>query len=309
MSPIQHLIDTMKVKRYVFSRPKELPFSPNVVPCIWVPGTKDVEQGVVDLWGGRTLFAFNNSGCISNPLIRDRVRKLIIEFAEIGFKTVLLDAARFPSPIDGRAFFSCFCKHCTSKYERLSRIKEKLQRAMNSRDLASLADAMLELFHARTVLLIDFLSEVSDLAKSLGVRLEAAVFPYPLSEFVGQSYRVISKFYTVLQPMCYHACSTAACLNAELYSFVKVLEDAARLSRKEVLKLSKLLGAEPFISSAPLECSSLPLDFASLVAKSSCLRASTKCVPILWFDPQMFVKDYTSSVGEVCIFIPKASHS
>lgn len=52
-------------------------FNAKTVPLLWVPATSSLEEGVVDVYGRRYLFAFRNSGCIANPRIVERAVEVL----------------------------------------------------------------------------------------------------------------------------------------------------------------------------------------------------------------------------------------
>ena len=80
---------------------------------LWLPQTDRLELGIIDAWGERRLFAFNNSGCLLNPaLLEDSLARFESAVYDTMCDAVILDAVRYPSPHDGRLFYSCFCEHC-----------------------------------------------------------------------------------------------------------------------------------------------------------------------------------------------------
>ncbi len=203
------------------------------VPVIWVPESSDPSEGVVNIYGSRGLFAFNNSGCISNPSVRRRLlEKVRFVATKLEAKKVILDALRFPSPHDGELFFSCFCRHCSAAMRELGVDPEELRKKLASlrSSLAtyphvdpSVVDALSTWVKVRQMLVAEVLQIVRDEAKRYGMELWMAVFPPSLSWLVGQNYSVLRIYAEEIHVMCYHRCSGAACLNHELSSLSRIL--------------------------------------------------------------------------------------
>ena len=86
------------------------------VPHVWIFENNDLENGVVNIFGKRGLYAFGNTGCPSNPRVLDSALKRIENvFSDLEVPAVILDGVRFPSPRDMEFFFSCFCNYCVEK--------------------------------------------------------------------------------------------------------------------------------------------------------------------------------------------------
>ena len=220
-------------------------FAEGVVPLLWVPKTSGLGEGVVDVYGRRHLFAFGDSGCITNPRVVGRAVKAIEKVRELGYKKVMLDAVRLPSPVDGLFFLTtCFCSHSLELYPGLGHLRNKIKSVLYGASVDDLLEVLEELAYARAVHVEYMLSILRDKAKELDIELVAAVFPYPLSRYVGQEPRVLKKYLREVHVMLYHKCPGAACLNAELKSLVETL-GILGLSRSDVAEvLRRVTGLE-----------------------------------------------------------------
>ena len=260
------------------------------IPVIWVPETKDPGEAVVDAWGRRRLFAFNNSGCITHPNIRKRAREKIVQAATVlEAPAVILDALRFPSPHDGEALFTCFCPHCTRSVEKhgvdTNNLKTNIARLARALpQYPYLGDTLLGIFatwvEERQQLVVEALEELRDEARDHGLGLWAALFPPSLAWLVGQNYALLEPLLDEIHVMLYHRCGGAACLNHELYSLVRLLE---REGATTVLR--RLTGLD-LGNPEHLEHQGLPPGVLLGEAETARTLLGDKAVPILQLDPQ-----------------------
>ncbi len=199
-------------------------FEPGVVPFLWVPLASSPGEGVVDVHGRHYLFAFGNSGCIAHPGIIKKSLDTLERAGMLGYKRVMLDAVRLPSPVDGLFFLTtCFCKHSSELYPGVASLAVRVREALYKAGAEKIIGVLEDLATARAVHVEHVLSILYDKARELGIELVAAVFPYPLSRFVGQEPRVLKKYLGRIHVMLYHNCPGAACLNAELESLARTL--------------------------------------------------------------------------------------
>jgi len=274
-------------------------YKDNVVPVIWVPETNNIEHGITDIYGNKLLFAFNNSGCISNPMVKKRLFQNIEKCANLGYKTIVLDALRYPSPHDNIGFLSCFCKHCLSREPKLRHIQRNLLSAIKTGNSRLFTDSLKELNEIRTRLVRELLVEIKEKAHELGLRIEAAVFLPILAKLVGQDYNILTKYIDTLQIMVYHKCNGAACLNHELASFTSLV--ARHFNNAE--EILKELGIETLIEPEKLEKEGIPID----LLEKQLQEISRHSIPSLWFD-EKFNKVIEcvrkTRIDEIILFIP-----
>lgn len=157
------------------------------VPVVWVPEARGPGEGVVDAWGSRGLFAFKNSGCISNPAVIGRAEEAVERVAvKLESDAVILDALRFPSPSDGRLLYSCFCPHCSRAMREAGadpgRLRESLRRLAGALHRypyldPGLLEALAEWVAVRQRIVLAALQRLRDRARSYGLKVWAAVFP------------------------------------------------------------------------------------------------------------------------------------
>ena len=103
-------------------------FDERVVPLVWVPRASGLEEGVVDAYGRRYLLAFGNSGCLTNPEVVGRAVKALEEAYGLGYRRVMLDAVRLPSPFDNLFFLTtCFCRYSLELYPELAYLGNKVK--------------------------------------------------------------------------------------------------------------------------------------------------------------------------------------
>ena len=284
-------------------------FRENIIPIIWVPKTRREADGVEDIDGVHYLFAFNNSGCIARPSIIEKTMHVLEEVAALGYSKLMLDAVRLPSPIDGKYFITtCFCKHSIELYPELVSLRNTVRQFILKPTPDMLLHLLEELSTARMAHVENFLSTVSDKARQLGIELVAAVFPDPLSRYVGQYPQVLKKYLSEVHVMFYHKCNGAACLNAETKALVNLLSSMGldEGSIKElILKLTGLSVEECGRSLRDLG-EEIPINcLETLVRKNKSIYGGL-FVPILWLDKNITCKlsDYLKIYQDVDLFIP-----
>ena len=283
-------------------------FVKGVTPLIWVPKASSLSEGVEDAYGRRYLFAFGNSGCIANPGVVDRLLSAIERLGSLGFKKVLLDAARLPSPIDGLFFVStCFCSHSLGLCPSLASVRSVVKRLLHGASLSELLELLEELAEARATHVDYILARARDKARELGVELVAAVFPYPLSKLVGQDPKVLRRYLREVHVMLYHRCPTAACLNAELRSLVEVAKllgiplDQAR----ELVK--RVAGLELSVSEIENLDKGIDLKHVERLANLNREVYGSAFVPILWLDSDTEgrIREFAEKFGRIDVFAPR----
>jgi len=218
-------------ERCIEAREKGLTY----IPVIWILESHDLTEGVVDIDDKRELFAFSNSGCISNPKLRERLyRRLEEAIVLCEAPAVVVDALRYPSPHDGTTFVSCFCEYCKGHARELDidldRVKENISRLLltlkNYPHIGlELVEALLDLIRLRQYVVGDLLRELREQCKDMGVELRATIFPPGLAWLVGQNYQTIVKYVNEVHIMLYHKCTGAACLNHELASLMQLIKE------------------------------------------------------------------------------------
>ena len=266
----------------------------NYVPVIWVPETSNPSEGVVDIYGEQRLFAFSNSGCISNPNIRKRVIGKVREVAtRLEAKALVLDALRFPSPHDGGTLYSCFCSHCRSVMKELGVNPEELKSRLRSlvkvlHRYPYLSQDLTEALHTwvrvRQHVVCEVLSMIRDEARQYGLRLWAALFPPSLAWLAGQNYEPIKQSLDEAHVMLYHKCGEAACLNHELQSLAELItKNQDKEQARTTLRILTGLSIEN-----PFKLEAKGLDTGIIleeVARAKALLGG-KAVPILQLDSQ-----------------------
>ena len=292
---------------YVDSR-KLKAYREGVVPLIWVPLAASAEEGVVDAFGSRSLFAFGNSGCISNPSVQGKVLGELRRLADLGYRAVLLDALRLPSPHDGLLFLSvCFCEHSVSVVPQLERLREEVKHALAEPSPRALRDLLEKLARARAREVEALLGRIREEACELGVELVAAVFPYPLSRYVGQDPRVLYRYLDEVHVMLYHRCSGPACLNHEAYSLYRTFLEIGLGERDALRLLGSVLQVERGDLARSLETEGVPLEMLEVFMRVNGLIYRDKYVPIVWLDEDIAgkVSYYLEEYGRLDLFAPK----
>lgn len=264
------------------------------VPVLWFPRTSDLRLGVVDAWGRVKLFAFNNSGCILNPVLMENAfSKIEGIVSELEVDTVILDALRFPSPHDMELLFSCFCRYCSAFMRSMNinsvELAENVRRAARKLHLYPYLDprefyALQSLFYVRQRAVEHVLTCISDFAEKLGLKVWAAVFPPSLAWMVGQNYLVLSNYLDQIQVMLYHSGRGAACLNHELASLVKLISNLSNIEIEASFSvLSSLTGLEVNFPLDRLE-NEVALNIIIQEAERIKRLVVGDVVPIFWLD-------------------------
>ena len=282
-------------------------FEDNVVPVIWVPKAIDPDEYVVDIYGDKHLFAFDNSGCIANPKIIERTIKIINKIAELGYNEVLLDALRLPSPFDKNLFLTtCFCKYSLKIYPKLGELRDLIKNVMEDTDAKSLRNIFMELVKARAYHVKNILSILSKKAVQLGLKLSAAVFPYPLSRYVGQEPRIMKNYLNEIHVMLYHKCFGAACLNAEyknLFELLKTLKlDYNGL--KEIFQ--HVTGFRIGSDATKYFTEGLGIKYIEEALEANRRIYGDKFIPILWLDDRLEsnLQKFLDKYEKLDLFIP-----
>lgn len=161
---------------------------------------KPFEGGIIEnIFGEKSKLGA--LGCPSDEKTRD---KNLSKLENIPYD-VILDFIRFPSPSNGRYFYSCFCKNCSRKAKELgydlSVIKDKVKEYLETDNV----DLLEEWFDFKRDLIKDYL-EYSGLKR-------AFFFTPSLSFLVGQSYEFEL---TCIHPMIYPEPIGSACIEYEL---------------------------------------------------------------------------------------------
>ena len=278
-------------------------YEENTIPVIWVPQTKNKEDGVINIHGEQGLFAFNNSGCINNPKVKDRLIQDINKASTLGYKEVILDAFRYPSPHDQVMFLSCFCKYCTSKQPKLHKIRLKLKEAIKKKQPKTFLQALQELMETRTTLVKEQLTEVHEIAEKQDIKLHTALFPPTLSKLVGQDYKTFKKHVKQIQVMLYHKCSGPACLNHEIASLIKLLRKL-ELDTRTILQELNI----PAINPETLEQQGTPINMVVRELEKAITYNENKIIPIFWANSKLQeiinkAKQETS-INKIILFIP-----
>ncbi len=272
----------------------------HIAIVIWAPHTRSTHEAVVDAWGRRGLFAFNNSGCPRNPQVARRFLGRIEELAQKGCK-IVVDALRYPSPHDGRLMLSCFCTHCLKAQPRLEALRRNLLEAIARRNPESFAQALTELAEARAEAVEELAAQARDKARAYGVGIEAAVFPPSISWLVGQRLDRLARIYDRLQVMLYHKCGGPACHNHEHASLQKLLSSLG-LPVKEALEH---LGITPPAPPEILEEQGTPPAILTDEWRRAASLAGSRAVPILWLDNILpRVLDELKPLEKLVLFAP-----
>ncbi len=274
-------------------------FDDRVVPLLWVPWAVGLREGVVDVYDRYYLFAFGNSGCIANPSIVRRAIEALERVYELGYRRVMLDAIRLPSPIDGLFFLStCFCRYSLELCPRLSHLRNKIRATLHRASAVDIIELLEELAYVRAVHVEYLLSIIYDKARELGMELTAAVFPYPLSKYVGQEPKVLKRYLREVHVMLYHMCPGAACLNAEIKQLVEILT-ALGIKYDEVQELlRRVTGLELSMGEVKGLDRGLDIRHVEVLAELNRHVCGDAYVPILWLDSdsmdilEEFVKRY-----------------
>ncbi|RLE88061.1 MAG: hypothetical protein DRN04_17520 [Thermoprotei archaeon] len=260
-------------------------FDEKLVPLLWVPKAMNIDEGVEDIYGRKYLFAFNNSGCIAKPGIINYSLEALERAHSLGYKKLMLDAIRLPSPIDGLYFLTtCFCSYSLELYSKLRHLRDSFKNILRRPTRQGLLELLDELAYARTEHVENLLSILYDRAKELDVKLIAAVFPYPLSRYVGQEPKVLEKYLSRVHVMLYHKCSGAACLNAEVKHLVKTLRDLGfnyDVIQEIIEDLVKLKLSLEEINSLD---QGLNIKHIEGLAKLNKIIYGNKFIPIIWLD-------------------------
>lgn len=289
-------------------------FREGVVPLIWVPEVSGLSEGVVDVWGRYYLFAFGNSGCLVNSFVLKRVKGEVERLANLGYDTVMLDAFRGPSPHDGTYFLTtCFCRYSMDLSPKLPKLMLRVKYLLSNYSRLSREDVkdLLEgLASVRAEHVEYFLSEVHGIARGLGIKLLGAVFPYPLSKYVGQEPKILKKYLSEVHVMLYHRCGGAACLNRELSALVNTLTYVLKLSIKDVKEfLKELVGTELNYSEIKELAQGVSSSVIEDLMKLNAKVYGDKYVPIIWFDERTKdrIKGYLNMFKDLDVFAPEGS--
>ena len=282
-------------------------YEENVVPLLWVPKAESLAEGVVDVYENRYLFAFNNSGCIANPNIISRALKAIESVYELGYDKIMLDALRLPSPIDGTYFLNtCFCEHSINLCPELKKLEGKIKDVLKSPSANSIIEILDELAEVRAAHVENLLAKIYDRAKDLGIKLIAAVFPYPVSKYVGQDPKILRKYFNEVHVMLYHNCSGAACLNAEIKGLVNTLSDLG-LKKDDVLRvIEAIFGLDLKMEEIDSLDEGISLEHLDVLIDLSEKIYDNSFVPILWLDEILAhkVDYYASKFKKLDLFVP-----
>ena len=283
-------------------------FAEDVVPLLWVPKTSELEEGVVDVYGRRHLFAFNNSGCVANPRIVERAAKAIEKVYEFGYRKVMLDAVRLPSPVDGLLFLTtCFCSHSLELCPELGYLRNRVKAILHGADARDVVEVLEELAYARAAHVKYTLSVLHDKAKELGIELVAAVFPYPLSRYVGQEPAVLKRYLSEVHVMLYHRCPGAACLNAELRGLTGTL-NILRLGYGEIQEVIRsITGLELGVKEIAELDNGIALEHVEKLMDINRSIYGDAFTPILWLDDEVAprLKKYLKKHRRIDVFAPK----
>ncbi len=278
----------------------------NVSILVWVPYTSDLRFGVVDLWGSRRLFAFNNSGCINNDeIINSRLREVedvVTRFENVN--AIILDCIRFPSPFDCEGFFSCFCDRCLEKAREysinLEEVRNILKRFLKyvfygfntSKDII---EYFSDWIFFKQECVRNVVEKFRDLCRRYNVGLWAAIFPPSFSWLVGQNYDMFSKYVDEIHVMLYRKCSGAACLNKEYQMFLKTLMKVLNIN----CEISKILvqNLTAIYSEKSIEELENGIEVEILLRELYKAKIfSEKSIPILWYDEHE--KEITNKIIE-----------
>lgn len=260
-------------------------------PLIWVPETKDPRLGVVNIFGSRKLFAFNNSGCPANPLVQESALKRIENAVSLtNANTVILDALRYPSPYDMETFFSCFCEHCQEFMKSMGinphELKNSLKLLLKEiHKYPYLPPKFMNSFYSyilfKQTIIENFAAQIHKLAENLNIKLWAATFPPSLAWMVGQNYSALSKYIDEFHIMLYHKCNGAACLNKEIASLINLLQKTINKDRKTIIiSLSKLLGIDIQEDPAILENKGININILIREFETAKINLEEKSIPL-----------------------------
>jgi len=281
-------------------------FNPRVIPIVWIPRAINIDEYVVDIYGNRRLFAFNNSGCIANPMIIERNVKAIDRMASLGYKEILLDAVRLPSPIDKLLFLTtCFCRYSIELYPMLITLREKIKEILHDIDLDELIKVLEDLANARALHVKNILSILYDEASRLDIDLSAAVFPYPFSRYMGQEPKILNRYLKKVHVMLYHKCSGAACLNTEFKSLLDTLISLG-LEYSDLNEfIRSITGVDIDIEDIEDLDRGLSVEYIEEFMKLNRDIYGDKFIPILWLDNMIKsrLEGYISEYRNLDIFI------
>ena len=273
----------------------------NIGILIWSPQAKDIGEGVIDLYGRRKLFAFENSGCISNPRIQIRFLQTVEKLTSMGCR-IVVDALRFPSPADGLSLLSCFCRYCISKIPKLDIVRKRLRDSIDKRDSRSFAEILIELGEYRSVIATELAEKAKEISRKYGAVVESAVFPPSISKIVGQNLHKLCRIYDRTQIMLYHKCRGPACYSHEIYSLYKTLTNL-KLNPNKVFEELDIAYLQDFetLNSRGVE----PEEIARELEKSKEI-CGDKAIPILWVDKDIdkIIDTAGEIVGEAIVFSP-----
>jgi len=129
-----------------------------------------------------------------------------------------------------------------SRFSDLASLKDEIREVLSRKriDIDNFRYLLEELVKARKTLIELILAEAHDYAEALGINLIAAVFPYPLSKYLGQDPEILRKYLREIHVMLYHKCPGAACLNKEIYTLIHILSSIG-FSADQALEMAKYL--------------------------------------------------------------------
>ena len=279
----------------------------NVSVLVWVPYTCDLRFGVVDIWGCRRLFAFNNSGCInSEEIISSRLREVedvVSRFENVN--AIILDCIRFPSLFDCEGFFSCFCDKCVSKAREysinLEEIRNVLRRFLKYvfygfNAPRNVVECFSDWIFFKQECVRDVVDRFRELCRRYNVGLWAAIFPPSFSWLVGQNYDIFTRYVDEIHVMLYRKCSGAACLNKEYQMFLKTIMKVLNIDDVNVCKIL-VQNLTTIHSERSIEELENGIE-VEVVLRELCKAKilSEKSIPILWYDEHE--KEITNKIIE-----------
>jgi len=286
------------------------------VPLIWVPRAGGAEEGIVDAWGSKMLFAFNNSGCISNPRIRESAKNTLEDVAvKCDVDSIILDALRFPSPFDGRGMLSCFCKYCRRRIvesginpenlrSNLLRLLEKIH--LYPHLSSDLIEAFIQWVNIRQLIVKELLEELKEKAEEYDITVRIAVFPPSIAWLVGQNYAYIKDLVGEVQVMLYHKCGGPACLNTELTSLVELLlKSTGEAREKEVLRAASMLTGLCLKSWKEFKERGVDWDILVEETRRAESLLDSKFTAVYWLDKLVEERLKTMRLNKVILFVAK----
>ncbi len=147
-----------------------------------------------------------------------------------------------------------------------------------------------ELAEVRATHVENLLAIIYDESKDLGIELIAAVFPYPVSKYVGQGPKILKRYLSEIHVMLYHKCFGAACLNAEIKGLVNALKELGLKDDHALDVIREIFGIGIEIEEIESLNRGISLEHLNVLIDLSKKIYGIYFVPLLWLDETMIHK-------------------